>query len=202
MEQTYEIKRVTGDVKWEEIPALEMGFTYLNTPADTVTAFGQICAGEEALYVHLWAKQRQIRAEEFGISGLPYQDSCLEFFFRPEEEDPRYFNLEFNFNKCLYLGIGTDGDDLERILLADREALFKPVTRQTEQGWEIFYQIPYAFIRRYFPSFSVYAGKTLWANCFTCSDLAEVPYYRSWSQVIAEPFTFHIPKCFGKMKIV
>lgn len=201
MKQVYEIKRVSDDVEWDEIPVLQMGYAYLNTPKD-ITAFGQICAGDDALFVHLWANQTQIRAEEYGISGLPYKDSCLEFFFRPEEDDHRYFNFEFNFNKCLFLGIGTDLETRQRLLLEDREEIFKPVTRRTEKGWEISYQIPYTFILQYFPEFCITEGKVIWGNCYTCADLAEKPYYRSWNKVEENAFTFHCPEHFGKMVIV
>ena len=201
MEQMYEIKRVIGNVNWDEIPILQMEYAYLDTPED-INAFAQICAGRDALFVHLWADQSQIRAEEYGIVGMPYKDSCLEFFFRPEEGDPRYFNFEFNFNKCLYLGIGKDLETRQRLLLEDREEVFKPETKCTKTGWEVFYQIPYAFIRQYFPQFGIYEGKSIWANCYTCADLADIPYYRSWSKVNADLFSFHRPECFGKMRII
>ncbi len=201
MEKVYEIHRVTGGMDWDTLPVLKMEHAYLGTP-ESITAFGQICATRESFFVRLWANQPSIRAEENGISGLPYLDSCLEFFFCPEAADPRYFNFEFNFNKCLYLGIGTDKASRQRILLENREELFKPVTQRTKQGWEVRYQIPFTFIQEYFPKFTVYEGKALMANCFTCADLAEIPYYRSWSDVHTEPFTFHSASCFGVMKIV
>ena len=201
MEQSYNIQSIIGTIEWDKVPILEMKYSYLVTP-ENIVAFGQICAGKDAFFVHLWAQQPEIRAKEFGADGLPYKDSCLEFFFQPEETNPRYFNLEFNFNKCLFLGIGTNGEDLQRILLDDWEEVFKPFTQRTDQGWEIFYQIPYSFIRRYFPEFELHKGKILRANCFTCSDLAETPYYRSWCRVVNEPLSFHRPECFGIMIIV
>ena len=201
MEQVYQIYRVTDAFSWDEVPVLKMEYAYLSTP-ESVTAYGQICAGENSFYVHLWANQARVRAEECGIEGLPYKDSCLEFFFRPEENDPRYFNIEFNLNKCLYLGIGVDLATRQRIFLDNMEQVFKPVTKRTEQGWDIYYQIPFSFIRCYFPEFNIYAGKTILGNCYTCSDLADVPYYRSWSQVNGKMFTFHCPECFGRMEII
>lgn len=201
MTQLYEIKRVTDGWIWDEIPVLNMKYAYLDTP-ESVTAFGQICITQDAFQIRLWANQPHIRAEEYGISGLPYRDSCLEFFFCPENTDSRYFNFEYNFNKCLYLGIGTDKESRQRILLKNRDDIFKPITQRTEQGWEVRYQIPFSFIKSYFPYFTVYEGEEFAANCFTCSDLAEIPYYRSWSKVNTEPFTFHSSACFGIMKIV
>lgn len=198
MKQIYEIKRVRDDVKWDEIPVLQMEYTYIHDSAH-ITAFGQICAGENALFVRLWANQSEIRAEEYGIDGAPYLDSCLEFFFRPEENDPRYLNFEFNLNKCLYLGVGVDLESRQRILLEDREEIFKPITGRTEKGWEVTYQIPYSFIQQYFPEFCITEGKVIWGNCYTCADLAEKPYYRSWNQVDENAFTFHCPEHFGKM---
>lgn len=198
MEQRYSIRRWAEGEGWESIPVLKIAQPYLNTP-DDVHAFGQIAFCDQAILVHLWAEQPEIRAVEYGPLGLPYQDSCLEFFLKPMADDPRYMNIEFNFNKCVYFGIGTNGDDLQRIVLEDVDSVFSPETKRTEKGWEITYEIPLTVLRKYFPDLALFPGKEIRANCFTCSDLAEKPYYFSWNLVYGEPFTFHRSECFGVM---
>jgi hypothetical protein len=151
--------------------------------------------------VHLWIEVPQVRAVETGPIGMPCKDSCLEFFFQPVNGDPRYINVEFNSNGCLYLGIGTCLQDLIRLLPEeDICAILEPIIQKTEKGWEIYYRIPYTFVRRLFPEFAVASGDTIRANVFACSDLSQPHYYLSWSSITEEPFTFHHSSCFGSMK--
>ena len=165
-----------------------------------IRSFAQLCWDAEALWVHLWTDELEVRAEEAGPLGIPCEDSCLELFFSPMEGDSRYFNFEYNANSCLYLGIGSCFDDLTRLVPEDAEALFAPAVNRLERGWEIFYQVPFAFIRRFFPAFEAKPGKTMRANCFKCADLSTPPHYLSWNPVVGEPFTFHRPDCFGIMR--
>jgi len=195
----YIIQRVT-EPDWSVIPTLSIDYPYLQTPKH-IRAWAQICWSEDAFHVHLWAEVPEIRAVENGPVGVPCEDSCLEFFFQPMEDDSRYINIEFNINRCMYLGIGSCVEELIRMIPEDINDLFLPETRRTATGWELFYQIPFRFIRRLFPSFEATPGKTIRANCFTCADLTEPAYYLSWSPISGEPFTFHRSKSFGFMKL-
>lgn len=197
--KNYTITHVNGKPDWDQIPVLSMNQKYLQT-ADEVAATAQICYDDAGILVHLRAYVNKIRAVEHGALGMPCEDSCLEFFFQPVPGDDRYINLEFNFNGCYYLGIGTGVDDIMRILpYANAENLFRHEISKTNDGWEIFYKIPYDFIRRLFPNFTVYPGETIRANCYACSDLSVPHYYLSWSEVVRDPFTFHRSSCFGSM---
>lgn len=195
----YTITRVTGKPDWNKIPTLTMDEKYLQTP-DNVAASAQICYDDTGILVHLRAYVPEIRAVESGPYGLPCEDSCLEFFFQPVPGDPRYINLEFNFNGCYYLGTGTGLSDLMRLLPdANAENLFRHEICTTNDGWEIFYKISYDFIRRLFPDFDVSTGMQIRANCYACSDLSVPHYYLSWSRVSTDPFTYHNSTCFGLM---
>ncbi|MBE6588723.1 MAG: hypothetical protein E7643_00965 [Ruminococcaceae bacterium] len=195
--RTYDILKMT-DAGWEAIPTLEIDHKYFDTPEE-IKAYAQISYDDEAILVHLSTVERVIRAVETGPLGSPCEDSCLEFFFCPEEGDPRYFNIEFNSNGCMYLGFGSGIADLVRILPGDGVDPFSYVIQKEEGRWEITYRVPFAFIRRFFPSFSVYAGKRMRANCYKCADFSEPPHYRAWSPIVGEPFKFHRPECFGEM---
>ena len=66
--------------------------------------------------MRLRARERDIRAEYTGLTDMPCEDSCLEFFFSPRPGDSRYFNIEFNPNCCMYLGLCDGRDALVRLL--------------------------------------------------------------------------------------
>lgn len=197
----YEIKLTSGEADWNEIPVLSIDCEYPGNP-DGIRAFAQICYDESALKLHLWTTESETRAVETGTLGSPCEDSCLEFFFCPMENDNRYFNIEFNSNACLFLGFGSSVDNLVRLLPEEGISLFSPDIKTYENGWEIFYKIPFEFIRRFFPDFKAISGKIIRANCYKCSDLGNYPHYLSWSKVSTNPFTFHNPKCFGEMKFI
>lgn len=199
--KTYEIHKVSGIVEWDAVPVIKIDHAYMQTP-DTIKAYAQICYNEEELLVHLRTVEKNIRAVENGPLGRPWEDSCLEFFFCPEENDNRYFNIEFNSNGCLFLGFGTGLSDRVRLIKADINEVLCPKINLTDDGWEIFYRIPYSFIKGFFPDFKVYEGKIIKANCYKCADFSEPPHYLSWSTVSENPFTFHNFSCFGTMKFV
>ena len=193
----YEMRAVTEPVDWKQLPVAAMDTAYLQT-TDTAKAWAQLALGKDALLLHLWLEVPVIRAEEKGPLGMPCEDSCLEFFFRPVPEDGRYLNFEFNSNACMFLGMGTGIPDLIRLVPDGAEEIFRPEVRITESGWELFFRIPHAFVRRLFPDYQPQRLER--ANFYACSDLSQPPYYRSWNPVSTDPFTFHRPECFGYVK--
>lgn len=197
----YEIKIVGNTVDWNEIPILNIACQYPSNP-DSIEAYAQLCCDSEAFYVHMLTTEPETRAVEKGPLGMPCEDSCLEFFISPIDGDARYFNIEYNSNGCMYLGIGSCIENLVRLIPEDSAEVFSPEIKKNENGWEIFYKIPYAFMRHFFPEFEIYEGKFIMANFYKCSDLGNYPHYLSWSPIIGEPFTFHRPECFGKMKLI
>lgn len=199
----YIIRSTQGAPDWERIPTLAIDIPYLDSP-DDIRAFAQIAYSEDALHVHLVAEEKCIRAEARGPLGCPCEDSCLEFFFCPMEGDDRYFNIEFNLNGCMFLGFGSGIPSLVRLLPDADPDPFHPTIQKTGSGWEIFYTVPYEFVRRFFPTFTVESGKTIRANCYKCSDLTVPAHYFSWNEIIwdegkGERFTYHKPACYGKM---
>lgn len=197
--KSYVIRRVEGVPYWSALPYIDIDNARAENPLG-VTAKAQICYNGEALLVHMSTVEKNIRAEEVGELGAPCRDSCLEFFFCPGEGDGRYFNIEFNANGCVYLGIGSCVKDLVRLIPDDREtSILAPSITRGYDGWEIFYRIPYEFIRRFFPDFKAYSGKRIRANCYKCAGRAEPPHYLAWSWLDGEARGFHNTKCFGTM---
>lgn len=190
------INYVEIEPDWYEIPVINIDFQRKPSNAN-VEAFAQICYDDDALYLHMWAIEENVRAEVVDPMGQTCQDSCLEFFFRPDPKDMRYFNIEFNPNGCPFLGFGSCFDNLIR--LHPLEERFHPEINRTEDGWEIFYTVPFSFIKQFFPRFSPAAGKIFLANFYKCGDRTEIPHYLSWCPPAARPHGFHCPECFGTL---
>ena len=195
--RTHVISKKPKHLDWAQLPVAAIDHL-LWTPEVGISAAAQICYDENALYVHLSAKEEHIRAENTGLLDQPCEDSCLEFFFSPIPGDDRYFNVEFNPNCCMYLGLGYNVDTLVR-LLPEGGAPFNPKATRTEDGWEITYQIPYTFIRQFFPEFSAESGKRIRANFYKCGDETVQPHYFAWNRVTSETPAFHRPCDFGEL---
>ena len=156
-----------------------------------------ICHDGQNLYVHLSAKEQDIRAEYTDPPAPVHEDSCLEFFFMPEGED-RYLNFEINPNGCLHLGFGPDRYQRENALPPDPKAVFQIRTGRTTEGWEAEYRIPADFLRGYYPAFQ-FAG-ILRANLYKCGDKTIHPHYLAWNPVETQTPDFHRPEYFGEMR--
>ncbi len=194
---TYTIIRKPSVLDWEKVPVARID-THLQQETVDISATGQLCYDEKFLYVRLSAKEQNIRAEYTGPLDAPCEDSCLEFFFCPDYDDSRYFNIEYNPNCCVYLGIASCLEDLVR-LLPENGMPFSAVANRTGDGWEITYQIPFEFIRRFFPNFAPVSGTKIRGNFYKCGDLTVQEHYLCWNPITGDKISFHRPCDFGEL---
>ena len=192
---TYTIVRTAGEPDWARVPALALD-NILWEPDAGVRASGQLCHDAENLYVRLKAVEKDIRAEYTAPLSLVHLDSCLEFFFMPEDGD-RYFNFEINPNGCLHIGFGHGRDDSTILYRRDEAELFAIHTQRTPDGWEARYRIPLAFLRVFYPDFAFEGA--LRANVYKCGEETPHPHYLAWNPVLTETPDYHRPEYFGRM---
>ena len=159
----------------------------------------QMYYDKDAIYIHQTAKEAHIRAEHRTPLAQVCEDSCMEFFFSPMPTDNRYFNFEWNYNGCLYLGIRTGRNHAVRLQPADPVTLFDFHSNLTPDGWELFYKIPLSFIQLFFPDFHLQPGAKIRANCYKCGDKTVQPHYLSWNPCTSTAPDFHRPQDFGEM---
>ena len=197
----YTATKVNGAIDWESVDTAQMEYSYFDTP-ESYAGYGQLAYDDDNLYVHLVKMEEETLTTQSGPLGSPCVDSCLEFFFCPMEGDDRYFNIEFNSNGCIFLGVGSGVHDLMRLVAEEGDTAdwLSPEINKTDEGWDITYTVPYAFIRRVFRDFEMKDGKTMRANFYTCADNTEPPHYLSWSPIVGEPFRYHRPECFGLIR--
>ena len=195
--KSYIIIPKPDNLDWNQIPIVKIDNCEWLPPVD-VEARAQLCYDAEALYVRLSAREGNIRAEESGETGMPCLDSCLEFFFSPDPTKSTYFNIEFNPNGCMFLGIGTNRYDLIRLVPIKQNILdAKPA--YTQEGWEVIYRIEASFIRRFFPDFQLISGGMMRANFYKCGSSTIQPHYYTWNPMTPGEEDFHRPQDFGKL---
>lgn len=178
---------------WESIPSLKVNEVQW-LPDAGIRMEAKLCYDERRLYVYQRAWEKHIRAEHSDPLAAVCEDSCMEFFFRPENE-ARYINFECNPGGCVYLGFGCGRDNAVR-LLPPREA-FNIRTSLLPDGWELRYELPLDFLRLFYPSLRFASGLRLRANCYKCGDKTVQPHYLAWNPLASETPDFHRPEDFG-----
>ena len=191
------VRKPAGEIKWNSIPELYINEVAWNKPADGIKAKAQLCWDEEALYVRLSAKEKDITANRTEPLDYPNYDSCLEFFFSPVDGDSRYFNIEINPNCLMFQGLGHGVSDLVRFIPL-KPNIF-PKAERTVDGWYITYAISKEYITEFFPEFKLESGTVMHGNFYKCGDDCKVPHYYSWNPMTIETPNFHWTADFGKL---
>ena len=195
---TYRIVHTETRPDWDKVPALSVDHIYW-LPDAGIRMTQQLCYDDQKLYVHQKAVEEHVRAEYTDVLAQVCEDSCMEFFFCPEADSDRYFNFEWNLNGALYLGWCIDREYAVRLQLPDHKSYFNFHSARTPDGWEIFYEIPVAFVQLFVPGFAWKRGLQLRANCYKCGKLTPMPHYLTWNPSTSPIPSFHRPRDFGRM---
>ena len=193
MGDSYRILKIKDRLNWEEIPVLDVDKVLWMEDAG-IRAYGQLCADDENLYVHMRAVESDVRAELTAPLSPVFLDSCMEFFFSVDS-GKTYFNFEINPNGCLNAQFGPKKTDRIDIVRKDAQEYFDIHADRTADGWEVFYRIPLDYIRLFYPDYQ-FKGK-LAANFYKCGNKTVNRHYLSWSPVVLESPDFHCPEYFG-----
>lgn len=190
---TYLVPRTAG-ADWSVPERAALAHTGWLPPCSVAARF-QACHDGERLYLRLEAEEEPVRATLAGPLEQVCRDSCLEFFFAPDG-GARYFNFELNPLGTLYLGFGEKRPARVRQLPKDLAQFhIEPFT--TPRGWGVAFAVPAAFVRLYFPAFTL-SGEAA-ANLYKCGDDTPVPHYLAWSPLSSPTPDFHRRQDFGRL---
>lgn len=130
-----------------------------------------------------------------------HMDSCVEWFvnFYPEKCD-RYFNFEVNPNGAMNVSFRKDRFN-EQKLTAEEVNSFGIKTEIFADRWTASYKIPFAFIEKYIPGFTLRKGLTLKTNFYKCAEGAENIHFLVWNNVETEKPDYHRPEFFGELTV-
>ena len=193
----YTIARTYDAPDFSAVEALPID-TLLWCPEVPITAQAQICYDQENFYLRLEAVEPNIRkmnkAED--LLAEVCEDSCLEFFIQPTGRVD-YLNFEINPNRAIYLGFGPNLPENIRQIVPEVQELLNIQTALTDGGWYVTYQVPFAFIRRFFPEFQAEVGGHIYANAYKCGDKTVKDHYLAWNPIEWFEPAFHRPEQFG-----
>lgn len=196
---TYSVPAVSGDPDWSQVECAPICHVlWRGDPG--IPAYAQLCRGSRQLYVRLYAQEREPLARFTGDFDMVCCDSCLEFFFCPLPEDPRYFNFECNANGAMYLGFGENAARNVRQVLPNPREYFQIQSFSDADGWGVTFSIPDSFFTLYLPSFRLYNGLELRGNFYKCGNETAFPHYLAWNPVQSPKPDFHLPQFFGILR--
>ena len=146
----------------------------------------------------LCANEPTVSRRVTAFNGDVWTDSCLEWFFRPFGDDPRYVNIEVNAAGAALIGIGPDREHRRRFSECPAGMDFR-ASGHAGGWWAVAYTVPFdwigaAFGRRLEPG-AAFSGN------FYCCDETLHPHFGSWSPVAAPAPDFHRPECFGTLTL-
>lgn len=172
----------------------------------------RLCCTSRALLGRFEVRGERVRCVNTRFQSPVYEDSCVEFFFRPFP-DRGYFNFEFNCAGAVLSYFITDWTRAGNAF-----AGYQPLT-EAELGtigvrstfgradlpiddifadWSLEFEIPFALLRAYTADAGEIRSQPEWrGNVYKCADLSASPHWGSWAPLRAK--NFHSPEEFGRL---
>lgn len=149
---------------------------------------------DKGISVLMHTNETHLRAEAKSFDVPVCDDSCMEFFFKPDPYDKRYINFEVNPIGVMHIGLGSDRYD--RVQITDDRAILDIETDAKEGDWTIKYFLPYEFLFRFFKQLSPVCR----GNFYKCGEKTDHSHLGYWAPVETARSDFHLPDFFDKIR--
>ena len=196
---------------WQDVPTLELKHYMGRRPEHFPRTQARLLYDDEAIYVTFRVEDRYVRAVTKQHQGNVYMDSCVEFFFIPEQDDASsYFNLEMNCGGTMLLHyqdqtredpVEFTNQELVQIEVAHTQPRIVDREITTPTVWCVEYRMPIVLLEKYYPNAARPVPGVRWrANFYKCADATSHPHWLTWAKVDNPQPNFHIPKFFGRLE--
>lgn len=146
--------------------------------------------------------EQSIRALQGTPGGEVYEDSCVEFFFQPDPDDPHYYNFEWNAIGNLCVSWRTGRHDAEPapaevygLVRAEASCGSMPFAERPADGpWKLSLYIPLAALWK--SGIKSLSGLKAKGNFYKCGDGLSVPHFVTWAPIATEKPDYHRPEFF------
>lgn len=135
-----------------------------------------------------------------------YQDSAMEAFFMFESDKergakPTYLNFEVNANGALLAAYGT-GRIYRSYFGKEELALFNCKAEIEPDKWYFTLRIPLEILERVYGALDLGTGSEFSCNFYKLSETASIEHYASYSPILTDIPSFHLPEYFAQAEIV
>ena len=160
----------------------------------------------DALLLHWTVSEQYVRAMADADNGPVWEDSCVEFFIRPDQCSPYYYNVECNCAGTLLIGRGTGNQDRVHAAQSIMEGVcrFTTVdgklfdTREAPAEWHVGLYIPVSSL--FADEIDSLDGRVMTGNFYKCGDALPQPHFLSWNPISLPAPMFHCPDHFGLLR--
>jgi len=152
----------------------------------------KILYSDYGLHVQMQTDEKPLLARYTNQNEPVNTDSCMEFFIRPNENDDRYLNFEFNAFGTMYLAVRTNRYD--PVHPDKNKEYFEVKSYVDDKKWIHQFMIPFEFIDEIYGSYT----KTMYGNLYKCGDETEREHYASYYPLDPNAVDFHKSEYFGE----
>jgi hypothetical protein len=203
------------DANWDKAQWKKIETIKIENYMGTVSAFkptveAKMMYDAENVYLIFRVKDKFVKSTTTKINGCVSCDSCVEFFFAPDQEEPlKYFNIEINAGGTPLLQYATQPRkkyvNLEPELINQIEIAHSlPAVIDPEISdpvtWTIEYKLPLSVLRKYSKVTNPAPGVIWKANFYKTGSRTSNPNYITWNFVDNPKPDFHLPQFFGVIK--
>lgn len=175
--------------------------------------FARLLHDQRNLHGIFKVHDRFVRCTRTGYGSEVWKDACVEFFIEPKP-GRGYFNFEFNCGGAFLCNHIVDPARTANFFkqatrvpaeiaqtVTVRSTLPRIVDPEVTEPvtWFLQFSIPFAVMAEYIGPFGEVSGQTWRGNFFKCAEDNSHPHWASWSPV--EEFNFHLPRCFGEIRL-
>ncbi len=175
---------------WEDANVVEINVANWDDFPCGPSTQARLLYSNEGLHIKLTTDEKPLLARCNNQNDMVCEDSCMEFFFRPNSADPHYINFEFNPFGTMYMSISLKRGE-SRFLCEDK-AYFDVRSIITGGEWSVMFTVPFEFLDREFDGHT----DEFYGNIYKCGGYTE--HYLSLYPIKSEIPDFHRPECFGK----
>ena len=202
MIKTYQTFTFENEPDWNEVASDSVDFYHWESenPYRPLCSFQMCFVKKKGIFLRMRTDETKIRAVCKGRDENCWEDSCMEFFFRPFSHRSEYLNFEMTAGGAYLCAMGSSRDN--RIFL--KELTKKEPTVRAEigcDGWSVELFVPCELIDEAFcEDFCASAGDYR-GNFFKCGDKTESPHFGSFSPMGENPPGFHNPDLFANILV-
>lgn len=200
--KTYNTFCFNDKPKWDKVPIglIDCYQWESEKPYRPKNVFQMCFVLGKGIYVRMKSDEKVLRIACRDRDEPVYQDSCMEFFFKPIAARGEYINIEVNPIGAYLSQFGCGKND--RIFVKSLTKLAPTVCSEiTKDGWQTEIFIPCAlFFELNGEEFKAQAGE-YYGNFYKCGDNTDVPHYGSFAPMSDLPPGFHNPELFAKIVV-
>ena len=185
-----------NDARWALASVAELDYVWESYFPSPYITTAQMVHSDEGITVRLTTNEWPLRITAMENNGRICIDSCMEFFFIPNMDDPEYINLEMNPAAVVLTAKGPGRGDRPRLDIHGENVKIES-SIVGERGWTVMAFISYDFLLKHYS----HVDKTMRANFYKCGNETVIPHYSTWNPILTEKADYHRPEYFGTVTL-